>query len=895
MFRKIAASIGSLFGSRREERELDEELAFHIDRETEENVRRGMPPEEAHRAALVRFGGVAKTKDETREASHAVWLDTTLQDVRYGLRSLRRNPGYAAAAILTLALGIGANTAIFSVVHGVLLQSLPYGGGDRLVRLRVDAAGAGINDGQFSPPEMRDLKERTHSFSDVVEYHSMWFVLLGKQEPERVQTGVVSASFFDLLGVHPILGRTFLPGEDQHGAEPVLVLSHDYWMRAFGGDPAVVGRVFQMNDRPHTVVGVLPPIPGYPQDNDVWMPISACPFRSDPAMENDRDGGMLRAFARLKPGSTLEDAHRDLTEVAGKLEADYPKSYPKTVRLALSPVALSEELTRTARPTFLMLFGTVGLVLLLACANVANLMLARLTRRHQELALRSALGAGRGRLARQLLTESVLLALAGGALGLVVAAAGQRMLVHFAERFTPRAAEIGLSVPVLLFSLGVSLVVGIGLGLIPALSPRRSLTASLQEGRERTTAGAGRLRARNLLIVTQVAISFVLLAGAGLMLRTLWKLSQVDPGFRTERVLTSRLDLNFSRYKEEDEQRAFHASLLERLKAEPGVLSVALAGSFPLNERGPSNGRFRMEGKPPVAPEALPRADFQRVSPDYFKTIGVPILKGRSLEAADRKDAPLVAVVNKSMAAPFLAGRGPDRPAHRRGRSRTGRDPLGHGRRRDGRRAPVRPRQSSRRAGLLLAPPVSRPLDDVPAAHGRGSLAHGAPRARGRARDRARAARGPLPHARRGPRGRPRRAAADGDPAGRLRRARADHHRHGHRGRHRVLGRPAPARVRHPHGPRRAALERAAHGAGAGNAARAGGARARPGRRDRPDADLGEPALRGVADGSADLLRRGVRSGRGRGGVVLRAGPPGDDRGSDGGAAWVVAGRGGPP
>ncbi len=231
MLKKIAGSIASLFGSGRKERELDEELAFHIDRETEENVRRGMDRAEARRAALVRFGGVAKTKDEARDESRAVWLETTLQDVRYGLRSLRRNPGYAAAAILTLALGIGANTAIFSVVHGVLLQSLPYGGGDRLVRLRVDAPGAGIQDGQFSPLEITDLRERTHTLAAVAEYHSMWFVLLGRPEPERVQTGVVSANFFDLLGVRPILGRTFLPGEDKHGAEAVLVLSHDYWMR----------------------------------------------------------------------------------------------------------------------------------------------------------------------------------------------------------------------------------------------------------------------------------------------------------------------------------------------------------------------------------------------------------------------------------------------------------------------------------------------------------------------------------------------------------------------------------------------------------------------------------------------------------------------------------------
>ncbi len=331
MIRKIAGSIGTLFGSRRQERELDEEFSFHIEKEAEENVRRGMSPADARRAALVRFGGVEKTKEETREASRAVLLETVLQDVRYGLRSLRKNPGYAAAAILTLALGIGANTAIFSVVHGVLLQSLPYGGGERLVRLRVDAAGAGIQDGQFSPLEITDLRERTHTLEAVAEYHSMWFVLLGRSEPERVQTGVVSANFFDLLGVRPILGRTFLPGEDKHGAEAVLVLSHDYWMRSFGGDPAVIGRVFEMNDRPHTVIGVLPPIPGYPQDNDVYMPTSACPFRSDPSMETDRDSGMLRAFGRLKPGSGVPEARRDLDELAAQLTRDYPKSYPTAV------------------------------------------------------------------------------------------------------------------------------------------------------------------------------------------------------------------------------------------------------------------------------------------------------------------------------------------------------------------------------------------------------------------------------------------------------------------------------------------------------------------------------------------------------------------------------------
>ncbi|HEY3205290.1 MAG TPA: ABC transporter permease, partial [Thermoanaerobaculia bacterium] len=550
----------------------------------------------------------------------------------------------------TLALGIGANTAIFSVVYGVLLQSLPYGGGDRLVRIRADAPGAGISDGRFSVPEIGDLRNFSHSFDGIVEYHDMWFVLLGRAEPERVQTGVVSASFFDVLGVRPILGRSFLPGEDKHGAEAVLVLSHDYWMRSFGGDPGVVGRVFRMNDRPHTVVGVLPPIPGYPDNNDVYMPVSACPFRSDPMMETSRDMGMLQAFARLKPGATLSSAGADLASVVSRVQRDHPKSYPASIHFVVSPVPLRQELTRQARPTFLLLFGTVGLVLLLACANVANLSLARLVRREKEMALRSALGAGRGRLAWQLLTESLLVSLSGGALGFAFAVAGHGLLVHFARRFTPRASEIAVETPVLLFSLGISLAVGVVLGLIPAGSRRRSLVGALQEGRDSSGATLGRLRVRNLLITAQVAISFVLLAGAGLMLRTLWKLSHVETGFRSQRVLTSRVDLNFSRYQDNKDKRDFQDRLLERLSTDPGVVSAALSGTFPLNEGGPANGRYRVEGSPAASPESLPRADFQRVSADYFRTIGVPVLRGRAIQPSDRLESLGVAVVNDRMA-----------------------------------------------------------------------------------------------------------------------------------------------------------------------------------------------------------------------------------------------------
>ena len=656
---KFVGSLKALFAGRRVEKDLDDEIRFHVEREMEKNVHRGMGPEAARTEALRRFGGVEKTKEEVREADRAFALETVVQDIRYGLRSLRKNPAYAAAAILTLALGIGANTAIFSVVNGVILQSLPYGGGDKLVRIQVDAPGAGIEDGAFAPLEIADLQNLNHSFSSVSEYHSMWFVLLGRPEPERVQTGVVSAHFFDMMGVKPILGRTFAKGEDQHGAEAVLVLSHQYWMRSFGGDPRIVGQVFRMNDRPHTVVGVLPPIPGYPDENDVYMPISACPFRSSEDMEHDRNAGMLNAFARLKDGATLASAKKDLAEVAAKMAHDHPENYPASARMTIGPVALREELTRQARPTFLLLSATVGLVLLIACANVANLTLSRLVRREREMALRSALGAGRGRLARQLLTESVVVAVLGGALGLGVAIAGRQLLVTFAARFTPRASEITVDAPVLLFTLGVSLVAGICLGLIPALSSRKSLVTALQDGRDPVSSAPGRLKIRNMLIVAQVAISFVLLAGAGLMLRTLWKLRQIDPGFKTERVLTSRLDLNFTRYREREKQLDFHERLLARLATEPGVASVALAGRFPLTEQGPANGKYRIEGRETLTPEAQPRADFQRVSEDYFKTIGVPILRGRGIAEGDRDNAPKAAVINKTMAAHVFPGEDP--------------------------------------------------------------------------------------------------------------------------------------------------------------------------------------------------------------------------------------------
>lgn len=646
-----------MFQREKREREMAEELRFHLEMQIGENVRRGMSPERARTEALKSFGGVEKTKEECRD-ERGSFLDTVLQDVRYGLRTLRRSPGFAAAAVLTLALGIGANTAIFSVVHGVLLQSLPYGGGERLVRLSQSAPGAGADDAGFSPKEVNDYRAFNRTLSGIVEHHSMWFVLLGRKEPERVQTSVVSANFFDVLAVRPLLGRTFVAGDDGQGADAVLVLSHDYWQRSFGGDPNVVGKVFRMNDRPHTVVGVLPPIPEYPSEADVYMPVSACPFRNNPRTVENRNARMVTVFGRLRPGVQLQEARVDVAAISGRLQLEYPDAYPKSARFSTSALSLQDELTRQARPTFFVLLATVGLVLLIACANVANLTLARLIRREREMALRSALGAGRGRLTRQLLTESTVLALAGGALGLVIALACVDLLMTFATRFTPRASEISIDGPVLLFTVAVSLLTGIALGLIPAVSRRKSLVSALQEGSDRSTLGAGRHRVRSLLIVAQVAVSFMLLIGAGLMVRTLIHLQRVDAGFQAERVLTMRIDLNFSKYTQVEPRRIFHERLLQSIDATPGVLSAAISADFPLNEgSGPNTGAFQIEGRPvPASDQLLPQADFQRASPAYFKTIGIPVLRGRAFSPADRAGTPRVALINQRLASRHFPG-----------------------------------------------------------------------------------------------------------------------------------------------------------------------------------------------------------------------------------------------
>lgn len=586
-------------------------------------------------------------------------MNSWFQDIRYGFRMLTKNPGFTLVVITALALGIGVNTALFSVVYGILLKPLPYAQGKELVVLQQDFAKSHQPNVSFSVKEINDYREQAKSLAQVEEYHGMSFILLDGQQPDNVRTGVVSAHFFDLLGVKPYLGRFFTDADDKPGADAVLILSYDYWKKRHGGDPNIIGRHFRMNDKIHTVVGVLPPIPQYPRDNDVYMPTVACPFRSSQSMIEHRDHHMMRLLGRLKPKVTLAQGNADLATIAGHFQQEYPEVYPASAGFRSSMSGLQEQLTRDVRPMLLVLLGTAGLVLLIACANVANLALARMMRREQELAVRTALGAQRSRLARQLLTESTMLSLAGGALGIIFASASLNLLVTFAARFTSRAVEVGMSAPVLLFTLVISILTGVVFGSIPAFSSRINLISSLKEGSTASTSKSSRNRMRNLLVTGQVAIGFMLLIGAGLMLRSFVKLQQVDAGYNSDHILTANVPLSFSKYKLAKDNVVFFDTLVRKLEGTPGVQAVAVNSGPPLSPGVPGSQPFIIEGHPLPPGEPSPAADFNVASPDTFKLLGVPLLSGRFFTPEDKEGSPDVVIISRSLARHFFPNEDP--------------------------------------------------------------------------------------------------------------------------------------------------------------------------------------------------------------------------------------------
>ncbi len=576
-------------------------------------------------------------------------MDSFWQDVRFALRTLAANPGLTVVALLTLALGIGANTAMFSVVDGVLLKPLPFPQPEELMVVWSRNPGAGYPRMTVSPPDWSDWKAEAKSFEGLAAVDFNRVNLTGRGEPEVLAAGLVSADFWQVFGVPLPLGRGFLPAEDAPGKGQVVVLSHELWQRRFGGDPKIIDQAITIDGVRHTVVGVAPAGFKNPNDRDLWMPLGMAP---DPTQ---RGAHYLVVFGRLKDGVSATQATTEMDAIAARLEKQYPESNTGFGTLV---VPLQESSVENVRQALLVLLAAVAAVLLIACLNVANLLLARLTAREREIAVRTALGAGRVRLVRQLLTESVVLALAGGALGTALAVCGTRALLALNDDI-PRAETIGIDGRVLAFTLAVSLGTGLLFGLFPALQgPGRDLHDSLKEG-GRGNSGGGRARlARQGLVLAEVALALVLLVGAGLLLRSFANLQGIDPGFRSDGVLTMDVSPPEFKYGSEEQQAAFYSRLIERVSALPGVERAASAYPLPLSGSG-FVLVYSINGRPEHTPGKEPAAAIRVVTPEFFRALDVPVLRGRVFGPADRFGAEKVAVVNQSWVQREFPGQDP--------------------------------------------------------------------------------------------------------------------------------------------------------------------------------------------------------------------------------------------
>ena len=651
-WRRNFVKISAMFRRQKLADEIDEEVRIHLEMEEQENRERGMAPDEARYAALRRFGNVTQAQEKSLETWGWQWLETLLQDVRYGLRQLRRNPGFTAVAVLTLALGIGANTAIFSVVNGVLLNPLPYPQPNRLVALYSRTAQ--FSNTSISDPNFIDWVRLNHSFSALAAYRQDDFTLTGVGEPLRVPVEFVSASFFPLLGAKPALGRWFTPQEDQIGGAPVVILSGGFWKRRFGSSPDILGKPITLNGTSYTVVGVLPANFYYSGNDfrlsDVYVPIG----QWDDVSFRDRRAAMgMDAVGRLKPGVTFGQARADMDSVGRHLAEQYPEADKDT---GISLVPLKQNVVGGIQAYLLVLLAAVGFVLLIACVNVANLMLARATGRSREFAIRIALGAGRRRVIRQVLTESTLLALAGGGLGLLISGWGLSTALRVLPAALPRADSIHLDTHVLLYTLAACLLTGILFGLAPALKmSAEDVQETLKKGgRGATTAHR---HTQSAFVIAEVALALVLLAGAGLMIRSLAALWNVDPGFDPHHILAFRTTIPPA--KSPDAIRATWRRIQNDLEALPGIQSASLTlGSIPT--LGDSELPFWLAGEPrPASTSQMKVSLYYLVQPDYLKVMRIPLERGRFLTSMDTGHSPFVIVIDNRFAEMYFHGRNP--------------------------------------------------------------------------------------------------------------------------------------------------------------------------------------------------------------------------------------------
>jgi putative ABC transport system permease protein len=639
------------------DREFASELEAHLDMLTDENIRRGMPPEQAKRAACIKLGGVTQLKETNHELRGLPLIETFLQDARYALRMLQKSPGFTAVAVLTLALGIGANTAIFSVVYAVLLKPLPYANPNQLVSAFQANTQEGIPETGTSYPNFEEWRAQNHVFSELatIDFHQL--TLTGRGEPSEVDTCVVTPEHFALLDVKPLQGRIFFPEDGKRGAPPVVIVSENLWRGTLGADPKILGSSINLDKRPFTVIGIMPAgfrSPFINSKPEVWIPLVQDPlFGSWMAR---RGGHWLAVFGRLKPGVSIAQAQAEMDAISEKLASEFPaENKGWTVRL----VPMQKEIVGDVRTALLVLLGAVGLVLLIACANIANLLLTRATSRSKEIAVRTALGAGRIRIIRQLLSETAVLGLLGGVIGIALAYWGVRALSSLLPDNLPRVNAIRVDNFVLIFALVLSAIASVVFGMVPALFASKSdIQSSLREGSGRSGESGNRRRARSCLAAAEIALAMVLLVAAGLLLRSFSKLTSVSPGFEPQHIVKAEISLPQFQYSKPQQWTAFSDQLLAHLQAQPGLQDSAIAIPVPITD-GYINLAFEIVGVPPASQSDSRLANYVSVSPEYFRVMQIPLLSGRLFDQQDITSAPAVTLISKALAQRYFPNQDP--------------------------------------------------------------------------------------------------------------------------------------------------------------------------------------------------------------------------------------------